>query len=95
MSFFCLGAWGVIYTYTPELYPTHLRGRGAGFAAAFGRLGGVIGPFAVGPIMMALGDANGQVFIFSMFAAVLLLIALDVAVLGEETKGKTLEEIAG
>ena len=25
MSFFNLGAWGVLYTYTPELYPVRFR----------------------------------------------------------------------
>ena len=39
LSFFNLGAWGVVYTYTPEQYPTAIRGTGAGSAAAFGRLG--------------------------------------------------------
>ena len=33
ISFFALGAWGVIYTYTPELYPTRIRGWGAGMAS--------------------------------------------------------------
>lgn len=33
--------------------------------------------------------------VFGMFAAVLLVIALDVLFLGEETKGLTLEEISG
>ena len=33
MAFFNLGAWGIVYTYTPELYPTRLRGTGSGFAA--------------------------------------------------------------
>ena len=28
ISFFNLGAWGVVYTYTPELYPTRIRGSG-------------------------------------------------------------------
>ena len=48
MSFFNLGAWGVVYTYTPELYPTRIRGTGAGWAAAFGRAAGVIAPLVVG-----------------------------------------------
>ena len=30
LSFFNLGAWGVTYGYTPELYPTWLRGTGTG-----------------------------------------------------------------
>ncbi|RTG94747.1 MFS transporter, partial [Thermus scotoductus] len=38
LSFFNLGAWGAIYAYTPELFPTALRGSGAGLAAALGRV---------------------------------------------------------
>ncbi|RTH40132.1 MFS transporter, partial [Thermus scotoductus] len=37
LSFFNLGAWGAIYAYTPELFPTALRGSGAGLVAAFGQ----------------------------------------------------------
>jgi putative MFS transporter len=43
VSFFNLGAWGVTYAYTPELYPTELRGTGSGWANAFGRVGGILG----------------------------------------------------
>ena len=45
MSFFNLGAWGVIYTYTPEQYPTSMRALGSGWAAGFGRIGGMIAAF--------------------------------------------------
>ena len=31
MSFFNLGAWGVLYTYTPEQYPTAIRALGSGW----------------------------------------------------------------
>ena len=55
MSFFNLGAWGAVYTYTPELYPTHIRATGAGSATAFGRLGGVIAPLLVGMLLPAIG----------------------------------------
>src|SRR3989475_4410195 len=44
LSFFNLGAWGVLYTITPEQYPTAVRATGAGVAAAVGRAGGVFGP---------------------------------------------------
>lgn len=30
MSFFNLGAWGVLYTYTPEQYPANIRAFGSG-----------------------------------------------------------------
>ncbi len=93
VSFFNLGAWGVLYGYTPELYPTRARGSGAGWAAGVGRLGGVVGPYLVGLMLGGWGLGPGAVF--TVFAAVLLIIALDVLLLGEETRGRTLEEISG
>ncbi|MGH9750619.1 MAG: MFS transporter [Candidatus Polarisedimenticolia bacterium] len=93
VSFFNLGAWGVAYGYTPELYPTRLRGTGTGFAAAFGRIGGILAPLMVGRLMGAWGGGFHAVFI--MFAAVLVAGAAGVLLLGEETKGRTLEQISG
>lgn len=92
ISFFNLGAWGVVYTYTPEMYPTRVRGTGTGWAAACGRAAGVLAPLVVGHMLGSWGV--GYEAIFLMFSAVLLLGAINVALLGEETKGKTLEEIA-
>ena len=93
VSFFNLGAWGVTYGYTPELYPTWLRGTGTGSAAAFGRIGGVIAPLVVGKLMGAWG--GGFTAVFVMFAAVLVAGSIGVVALGEETRGRTLEEISG
>ncbi len=92
ISFFNLGAWGVVYTYTPELYPTRVRGTGSGWAAAFGRLGGIMAPVVVGSLLGSWGGGHSEVF--GMFTLVLLIGAINVALLGEETKGKSLEEIA-
>jgi MFS transporter, putative metabolite:H+ symporter len=92
ISFFNLGAWGVVYTYTPEQYPTRVRGTGAGWAAAFGRSAGVLAPLVVGQMLGPLGLTQEPVFI--MFAAVLVVGAINVLLLGEETKGRTLEEIS-
>jgi putative MFS transporter len=93
VSFFNLGAWGVTYGYTPELYPTWLRGTGTGSAAAFGRIGGVVAPLVVGKLMGTWG--GGFTAVFVMFAAVLVLGSIGVVALGEETRGRTLEEISG
>lgn len=90
MSFFNLGAWGVVYTYTPELYPTSMRALGSGWAAAVGRIGGILAPTVVGFMFTAQG---GFERIFAMFTAVMLAVALVVLLLGEETKGRTLSEI--
>ncbi|HET7481067.1 MAG TPA: MFS transporter [Rubrobacteraceae bacterium] len=92
VSFFNLGAWGVIYGYTPELYPTAVRGSGAGWAAGVGRIGGIAGPYIVGMMLGAPGF--GTLAVFSMFAVVLFVIAADVWLLGEETRGRTLDEIS-
>jgi putative MFS transporter len=91
LSFFNLGAWGVVYLYTPELYPTSVRATGAGIAAAAGRTGGILGPFLT-PVLVQ--DYLGQTGVFAMFMVVLIATALFVLVLAEETKGRSLEEIA-
>lgn len=91
LSFFNLGAWGVLYTYSPEMYPTRARASGVGFAAGFGRIGGILAPALVGIIMTGPEKIPT---IFVMFTVVLLLIALDIVVLGEETMQKSLDEIS-
>jgi putative MFS transporter len=90
LSFFNLGAWAVVYTVTPELYPTAIRATGAGIAAAVGRTGGIIGPFLT-PVLVPI---IGQTGTFAMFMVVLVLTAIVVFGLAEETKGRSLEEIA-
>jgi putative MFS transporter len=92
LSFFNLGAWGVVYTWSPELYPTAIRATGAGVAAAVGRTGGIIGPL-ITPVLVQ--DYLGQTGVYAMFMVVLVATALFVWALGEETKGRALEEIAG
>ena len=91
MSFFNLGAWGVIYTYTPELYPTSIRALGSGWAAGFGRIGGMIAPALVG-IMLANQLGIGNVFL--MFAGVLIVVSLVVLSMGVETRQRQLEDIS-
>ncbi|MFC6052938.1 MFS transporter [Acinetobacter sp. Ac_877] len=90
MSFFNLGAWGVLYTYTPEQYPTNIRAFGSGWASAIGRMGGIVAPLVVTHMMVM---NNGFSYVFMMFTAVLLAVACVILVLGEETKGKSLDSI--
>ena len=84
LSFFNLGAWGGMYAYTPELYPTAVRSTGVGLAASFGRIGGVIGPYLVG-MLVARGTAIST--IFTVFFVAILIGALVVLFFGKETKG--------
>jgi putative MFS transporter len=91
LSFFNLGAWAIVYTYSPELYPTAIRATGAGIAAAVGRIGGIIGPFLT-PVLVPIFGQSG---VFALFMVVLIVTALSVWLLAEETKGRSLEEISG
>lgn len=90
MSFFNLGAWGVIYTYTPELYPTSMRALGSGWAAGFGRIGGMIAPALVG---IMIGNQMGIDKVFMMFAGVFIIVSVVVLAMGTETRQKQLEDI--
>lgn len=90
MQFFFFGMWCVLYAYTPELYPTRARSSGAGWASAFGRVGAILGPVVVGFILKSAGEGG----VFSLGALSFLVATLLVVILGPETKGKVLEEIA-
>ena len=90
MSFFNLGAWGVLYTYTPELYPVRFRAFGSGWAGAVGRVGGILAPMAVAaPITQPHGFSQ----IFMMFTGVVLAVVEVVVLFGEERRGRPLEEL--
>lgn len=87
LSFFNLGAWGGLYAYTPEQYPTIIRGTGSGMAAAVGRIGGVLGPLLVGNLVTQQVSIST---IFMIFCISVLIGALAVFVLGKETKNTEL-----
>ncbi|MFE4703883.1 MFS transporter [Peribacillus simplex] len=86
LSFFNLGAWGALYAYTPEQYPTSVRGTGAGLAAGIGRIGGVLGPLLVGYLVAADTPISS---IFTIFTIAILVGAIAVA-FGKETKNTVL-----
>ncbi|WP_066072933.1 MFS transporter [Neobacillus soli] len=87
LSFFNLGAWGGLYAYTPEQYPTVIRGAGTGMAASFGRIGGVLGPLLVGYLVTQKVSIST---IFTIFCIAVLIGAATVLFLGQETKRKEL-----
>lgn len=95
LYFFSLGAWGCVYAYTPEVYPTAARASGTGWASAFGRLGAFAAPFIVPVIYKAYGTDAGYTYVFIMLTAVFAAVSLVVALMGKETMGKSLEEISG
>ncbi|MCP8316128.1 MAG: MFS transporter [archaeon] len=90
ISFFNLGAWAGLYTYTPELYPTRARGTGSGLAAGMGRIAGIFA-LIITPFLWYEG---GLLPTFLSFAIIHFVAALSVLILGIETKGKVLEAIS-
>jgi len=94
LYFFSLGAWGCVYAYTPEVYPTAFRAGGSGWAAAFGRIGAFIAPFIVPVIYKLYGTETGYTYVFIMLTGVFAVVALVVALFGRETMGLSLEEIS-
>ncbi|MCI1901923.1 MAG: MFS transporter [Bifidobacteriaceae bacterium] len=84
-----LGAWGVLYAVTPEIYPTRLRGTGAGAAAGFGRLASIAAPLMV-PLFLQWGGGS-KTLTFIVFAASFVLACAFSALLPEK-RGEALED---
>lgn len=85
MSFALLGTWGALYAFTPELYPTHLRGTGMGTAGAMARLGGIFAPTAVGVVISYSFAAT-----IGLFAALLVAGAVAALLIDTETRDQAL-----
>jgi len=86
LSFFNLGAWGALYAVTPEIYPTSVRGTGAGSAAGAGRIASILAPLFV-PWALGWGSVG---LLFAVFAAFFLIAAVSVIPLTER-KGAALD----
>ena len=94
LYFFALGAWGCVYSYTPEVYPTDVRGAGSGWASAFGRIGAFIAPFIVPVLYSSFGSDNGFMLVFAILAAAFALVAIVILLFGRETKGISLTDMS-
>jgi putative MFS transporter len=78
-----------LYLYTPELYPTRARAKGAAFGGVWNRLGIIVGPIVVGAILSGGGSLATVFTELGCVAAVGAVIAL----FATETRGRTLEEL--
>jgi len=88
ISLFVLGAWGMVYAYTPELYPTEMRGLGNGTSGAVARSAGIIAPYFTSTLM----GATGSVFVVMIFMAALSTFAAIVVFrMGVETRQVIIE----
>jgi MFS transporter, putative metabolite:H+ symporter len=87
-----LAAWPVILSYAAELYPTRIRATAVGWASAAGRTGAIVSPALLGALMTSW--TSGRTFALNVFACALVIAALIVVFLGEETAGRSLEDVA-
>ncbi|HLL55047.1 MAG TPA: MFS transporter [Myxococcaceae bacterium] len=86
------GVFGSFTYYLPELFPTRLRGTGAGFCYNVGRILAAAGPFLVGAVAArASGDVDVvlRTLFFVGFVPVAGLLALPWVI---ETHGKPLQD---
>lgn len=89
MSFFTLGAWGALYAYTPESYPTEVRSTGLGWASGMSRIAGAIAPILGGILL-----TNSLAAALTLYAISFVVGAITVFTLGRETAGTPLEDTA-
>ncbi|MFQ5813212.1 MAG: MFS transporter [Anaerolineae bacterium] len=86
-----LSLGGAFPSYAAEVYPTEVRGTGSGWAVGISRLTGVTALFLGGAWLAGGLDAR-EILLF--LGIPLLLAGAGMAILGIETKKRTLEEIA-
>lgn len=87
MSFFCLGAWGALYAYTPELYPTEIRSTGMGWASGMTRIAGSLGPLLGASLLQTSFTAG-----LTLYAVAFIVGGVVIFALGTETKGLPLAD---
>jgi MFS transporter, putative metabolite:H+ symporter len=87
VGFFNLGAWGAVYPYTAELFPTRLRSSAFGLMEGVGKAAAIAGPYIFGN----LKDATGSTTWSLTFVAIVMAVGGIVAgVFGSETRGEKL-----
>jgi putative MFS transporter len=74
------------HVYSGELFPTTLRATGAGSAYSLSRLATAVMPFVLVPLL----DRAGPTAVFIAIAVAMVIVALDVALLGPRTTGRSL-----
>jgi MFS transporter, putative metabolite:H+ symporter len=86
VGFFNLGAWGAVYPYTSELFPTRLRSSAFGMVEGFGKGAAIGGPYLFG----ALIDWTGGTVWSLIFIAAVMALGAVVVLFGRETRGAKL-----
>ena len=87
VGFFNLGAWGAVYPFTSETFPTRLRSSAFGLMEGVGKTAAIAGPYIFGN----LNDATGSTTWSLTFVAIVMAAGgLVAAAFGRETRGRAL-----
>ena len=87
VGFFNLGAWGAVYPYTAELFPTRLRSSAFGLMEGVGKAAAIAGPYIFGHLKDATGSTTWSL---TFVAIVMAAGGVVAAIFGRETKGAAL-----
>ncbi|PWN34086.1 MFS general substrate transporter [Meira miltonrushii] len=82
----------ILYAYTPEVYPSAIRGTAAGFTSTLGRVAGIVAPLAGGALFGGGGDTPEDKIqayknVLYLGGGVTLLCPVALALLPFETRG--------
>jgi MFS family permease len=86
------GVFGSFTYYLPELFPTRLRGTGAGFCYNAGRIVAAIGPFVVGSVASRGADALASALRVLFWVGAVPLAGLLLLPFVVETRGRVLTD---
>ncbi|MCZ4589174.1 MFS transporter [Rhodococcus opacus] len=89
LTAFLFAALSVLYTYAPEIFPTNLRGLGAGIGNGMGRVAGLLG----GLIVAAIYNGLGFTAVFLYLAGCAAIFAIALGIFGLKTSKRSLEEV--
>lgn len=82
-AFFQNIAYAVLYTYTPELFPTHIRGTGTGIGSCLNRISGLCAPLVA--IYASTADPKTPIYVSG---ALMLACGIGMGCLPIETRGR-------
>ena len=85
VGFFNLGAWGALYPYTSELFPTRVRASAFGMLEGVGKGAAIAGPYIFGNLKDTTG---GTFWPLTFIALVMAAGGVIAAALGQETRGR-------
>jgi MFS transporter, putative metabolite:H+ symporter len=87
VGFFNLGAWGAVYPYTAETFPTRLRSSAFGLMEGVGKAAAISGPYIFGHLKDATGSTTWSL---TFIAIVMVAGGIVAALFGRETRGEAL-----